>query len=82
MIPNTDPTRAWTHPDGTTFLPIRRVGCQGCAGMHASYTSESGFEGTYPCEQLPHCAPVGISLQWVHDTPENRALFVIQRMGP
>jgi hypothetical protein len=72
MTPEADPTRAWTHPDGTTFLPIKRTGCQGCAG----------FRGMYLCHELPDCAPVGISLQWVHDTPENRALFVIQRMGP
>jgi hypothetical protein len=72
MIFEEDPTRAWTHPDGTTFLPIQRPGCTGCA---------AGPEGTHPCHELPDCTPPDLSsIQWVHDTPENRALFVIQRM--
>jgi hypothetical protein len=73
MIPNADPTRAWTHPDGTTFLPIQRPGCLGCAG---------GPEGARRCKELPDCTFSRHSIQWVHDTPENRALFVIQRMEP
>ena len=77
MMPEADPTRAWTHPDGTTFLPIKRMGCRGCAGdMFVS-------KGTHPCHELPDCTPPDLSsIQWVHDTPENRALFVIQRMEP
>jgi hypothetical protein len=73
MIFEEDPTRAWTHPDGTKLIPIRRPGCTGCA---------AGPEGTHLCHELPDCTPSGGTIQWVHDTPENRALFVIQRMGP
>ena len=57
---------------GATLLPVESLGCNRCAAKPSS--------DELRCGDLPECSYPDASVQWVHDTPENRVDYILWRM--
>jgi hypothetical protein len=62
--------------NGQTFLPVEAHGCRRCAVKGVNDDDDGGPQ----CHEMPKCSHPDASIQWVHDTPENRADYVKWRM--